>query len=266
MKPTKAKKAGKAYSVPAIHRALDLIEALASEKRAFTVTEVSRKFRIPKSSAYAILQTLKSRGYLQKNGDDKYSLTLKIHGLGNALIDSLDWRQKIYPLLKQLTEKSRITGHLAVLDQGYAVYIEKVEVMGAIRLTTWIGKRMHLHSTSIGKALIAHLPEEDIAQMIAERGLPRLTSRTLIDPRHLKRELAQVRSQGYALANEENEEGVRAVAAPIFNHSGQVVAAVNLGGSTLQIKMKDIPELGSLVRAHAQQMSRQLGWTGRLED
>lgn len=262
MKSAKGKRESKTYSVPAIHRALDLIEVLASERRAFTVTEVSRKFKIPKSSAYAILQTLKSRGYLQKNGDDQYSLTLKIYGVGSALIDSLDWRQKIYPLLKQLTEKSQVSGHIAVLDQGYAVYIEKLEVMGAIRLTTWIGKRMHVHSTSIGKALIAYLPEEEVDWIIQERGLARLTPKTITEPRELKRELAHVRSQGYAVSNEENEDGVRAVAAPLFNHTGDLVAAVNLGGSTLQIKMKDIPELGKLVRSYAERMSRELGWKG----
>lgn len=110
----------KLYSVPAIHRAFDILEALAAGDRSLTVTEISKKFNIAKSSAYGILQTLKVRGYLEKNSHDQYSLSLKIFGLGSALMESLDWRRKIYPLLKELTEKSNITGHIAVLGQGYA--------------------------------------------------------------------------------------------------------------------------------------------------
>src|SRR6266545_310690 len=147
----KAAKSPKSYSVPAIQRTLDIVEALASNSRGLTITEANRRFKIPKSSVYAILQTLTARGYLDK--DDRYSLTLKIFSLGSALVDSLDLRKRLYPHLRDLTEKAGITGHIAVFDSGYAVYIEKVEVLGALRLTTWVGKRMPVHSTSIGKAL-----------------------------------------------------------------------------------------------------------------
>jgi IclR family transcriptional regulator, KDG regulon repressor len=250
----------KTYSVPALNRSLDIIERLVTEERGLSITEVSHRFKIPKSSAFGILQTLKARGYVEKDSDDRYSLTLKIFGLGSALIDALDLRKQLYPLLKELTDKSKITGHIAVLDQGYAVYVEKVEVLGALRLTTGIGKRMQVHSTSIGKALLAYQPDSEVDRIIAERGLPRHTTRTLASAQELKNELVRVRSLGYAVSNEENEEGVRAVAAPIFNHSGKVAAAVNLGGSTLQIKMKDVPALGELVRSYAGQMSRKLGY------
>lgn len=253
----------KSYSVPAIHRTLDILETLASENDGMTITEVSRRFRIPKSSAYAILQTLKSRDYLEKDGEDRYRLTLKVFCLANTLVGSLDLRRQAYPLLKDLAEKSRISGHIAVLDHGSAVYIEKVEVLGAIRLTTWIGKRMPLHSTSIGKALLAYLPQGDIERIFKRHGFIRFTPRTIASLAELNKELARVRNAGFAVANEENEEGVRAVAAPIFNHSGQAVAAVNLGGSTLQIRIRDLPRLGEMVRSCAQQISKRLGYGQR---
>jgi IclR family KDG regulon transcriptional repressor len=256
----KTRRASNNYSVPAVHRSLDILERLVGEERGLTVTEVSRAFDIPKSSAFGILRTLKDRGYVERKGDDRYGLTLKLFGLGSALIASLDLRKQLYPLLKELTERSGITGHIAVLDNGYAVYVEKAEVLGAIRLTTNVGKRMHVHSTAIGKALIANLSENEIGQIIAERGLPRLTARTITDPDDLKLELARVRSLGYAVSGEENEVGVRAVAAPIFNHDGRTAAAVNLGGATLQIKTKHLPSLGELVRSYARQMSRRLGY------
>lgn len=259
----KSRRARASYSVPALHRSLDIVEALVGQDHGFTTTEVARRFAIPKSSAFGILQTLTERGYVAKDPDDRYALTLKLFGLGSALIDSLDLRRQLYSLLKELTDKTRITGHIAVLDDGYAVYVEKVEVMGALRLTTRIGKRMPLHSTSIGKALLAFQPEPEIERILAAPALPRLTARTITEASELRRELERVRAAGFASSNEENEEGIRAVAAPIFNHSGAAVAAVNLGGSTLQIRMKDIPALGETVRVYAEQMSLRLGFRGR---
>jgi IclR family transcriptional regulator, KDG regulon repressor len=258
----KAPKNPKSYSVPALQRTLDILEAMAAGGREMTITEANRKFHIPKSSVYSILQTLKSRGYVDKDDSDRYFLTLKIFTVGSTLVDSLDIRKRLYPYLRDLADKAEITGHLAVLDSGYAVYIEKVEVLGALRLTTWVGKRMPVHSTSIGKALIAHLPDEEIDRIVAQRGLPRLTDKTITSPRKLKLELARVRELGYATANEENEAGVRAVAAPVFDHERRVVAAVNLGGPAVQLKLEDLSALGRQVRAAAIGMSRALGYRG----
>jgi len=254
------RKPAKKYSVPAIHRGLDIIERLVEEEHGLTITEISRAYDIPKSSAFGILQTLCERGYVQKSSGDRYIMTLKLYGLGSTLIASLDLRKQLYPLLKELAGETRITGHLAVLDNGWAVYVEKVEVMGALRLTTAVGKRMHAHSTAIGKALTAWLPEEEVDRIIANRGLPRMTGKTITDPVELKNELARIRSAGFAASNEENEDGVRAVAAPVFDHEGRTAAAVNVGGSILQIKMKDIPSLGETVRNYAERMSRKLGY------
>ena len=247
------------YSVPAIHRTLDIIETLI-EQRALTVSDISRQFKIPKSSTYAILQTLKSRGYVEKDAEDRYFLSFRLFSLGATLVDNLDVRTEIHPLLEELTKKAGITAHVAILDAGYAVYIDKVEVMDALRLTTWVGMRMPLHSTAMGKALLAFLPEKEIDRILAEHPLKRFTPRTITDPALLKEQLAKVRSQGFASANEENELDVRSVAAPIFNGAQEVVAAVNLGASTLQIHGKDIPMLSAMVSAYAMKMSARLGY------
>jgi IclR family transcriptional regulator, KDG regulon repressor len=259
MTSTKKNSRAKAYSVPAIHRTLDIIEALV-QRRTLTVSEINRRFKIPKSSAYAILHTLKSRGYVEKDEMDRYSLRLRLFSLGNSLIEGLDVRKIAYPLLKELTEEAQLTGHIAIQDGEYAVYIEKREVLGSVRLTTWLGRRVHLHSTAIGKALLAFLPEEEIDQIVGKRSLLRLTPKTITSATLLKKELARVRAHGYAVGNEENETGVRAVAAPIFNDVGRVVAAVNLGASTLHMRGEDVPRLGSLVRRYSLKMSELLGY------
>jgi DNA-binding IclR family transcriptional regulator len=250
---------GTAYSVPAIHRTLDIMETLI-EQRALTVSDISRQFSIPKSSAYAILQTLKSRGYVEKDADDRYSLSFRLFSLGATLVDNLDVRTEVHSLLEELTRKAGITGHIAIRDGGHAVYIDKVEVLDAVRVTTWVGKRMPLHSTSIGKALLAYLPEKDIDRILTDHPLRRLTPKTITNPAALKEQLAKVRAQGFASCSEENEIDVRSVAAPIFNGTQKVVAAVNLGASTLQMHGKDTPRLGALIAAYAMKMSAQLGY------
>lgn len=258
-KTLKSNNGGAAYSVPAIHRTLDIIETLV-EQRALTVSDISRQFNIPKSSAYAILQTLKSRGYVEKDSEDRYALSFRLFSLGATLVDNLDVRTEVHSLLEELTRKAGITGHIAIRDGGHAVYIDKVEVMDAVRVTTWVGKRMPLHSTSIGKALLAFLPEKEIDRIVSEHPLRRLTPKTITNPTALKEQLEKIRVQGFASCSEENEVDVRSVAAPIFNGAQKVVAAVNLGASTLQMRGKDTPRLGALVGAYALKMSAQLGY------
>jgi IclR family transcriptional regulator, KDG regulon repressor len=259
MRVPKNESGGTAYSVPAIHRTLDIIETLV-EKRTLTVSELHRQFKIPKSSAYAILQTLKSRGYVDKDELDQYSLSLRLFSLGSALMENLDLRKATYSLLEELTKKAQLTGHIAVLDGKQAVYIEKIEVLTSVRLTTWLGRHVHLHSTSMGKTLLAYMSPEELDSLLGKNPLPRLTPKTIVKPEQLKVELARIRAHGYAVGNEENELGVRGVAAPIFGSSGRAVAAVNVGASTFHIRTKDIPRLGALVRSYALKMSKCLGY------
>ena len=255
----KSEAAGYVYSVPAIHRMLDVIEALI-KVRTITVSEVNRQLKIPKSSAYAILQTLKSRGYVHKDELDRYSLSLKLFSLGSQLIAGIDLRRSTYPLLKELAEKAQITAHLGVPEGQRAVYIEKIEVMGSIRLRTDVGRTLPLHATAIGKALLAFLPEEEIEGILKTLPLPALTPRTITGAAALKKELGRVRALGYSVNNEENEAETRAVAAPIFGPDGRPMAAINLGATTLQMRSKDISRMGPLVKQYALKMSKQLGY------
>jgi DNA-binding IclR family transcriptional regulator len=255
----KPEEGSNAYSVPAIHRTLDIIEALI-KVRMMTVSEVNQQFNIPKSSAYAILQTLKARGYVHKDEQDRYSLTLQLFSLGSELIAGIDLRRSTYSLLKELADRAQITAHLAVLEGTRAVYIEKIEVMASVRLRTEVGRTLHLHSTGIGKALLAFRPEDEIDRILAVLPLPALTPKTITDAAGLKKELAKVRAQGYSVGSEENEVDTRAVGAPIFGPNGRIIAAVNLGATTLQMKPKDVPRLGALLKEYAMKMSERLGY------
>ncbi|HZQ54611.1 MAG TPA: IclR family transcriptional regulator [Bryobacteraceae bacterium] len=252
----------KNYSVPAVERAFDILELLVSSGTSRNVTEISRQLKIPKSSVFGILHTLRQRGYIEKMDDERYNLSLKLFGLGASIIASLDIRQQAGPVLRSLAAETNITAHLGVLATDEAVYIDKAEAPGAIRLTTYVGCRAPLHSTGMGKALLAWTSDGEVDRIIASRGLTAFTPRTISSPAALKAELAQVRANGYAVAIEENEPGVCGIGAPVFDHTGHVAAAVNLGGTVLQIKRKDIQFLGACVVRAAAEMSRRLGFTG----
>src|SRR5258707_13578155 len=155
----------------AVERALNILEAAAHRREGLTNSEISRKLGIPKSSASYILRTLDRRGYLRRDGETgRYRLGLKILSLAGDVRANLDLAQIALPSMQALQERSHLTVHLAVLDQGEAVYIEKVEAPGFFKVNTWVGRRMYLHSTSVGKCLIAWLPKPEVESLLHQQG------------------------------------------------------------------------------------------------
>src|SRR6267154_1040583 len=151
----------------AVERALNILEAAAERREGLTNSEISHKLAIPKSSASYILRTLERRGYLRRDrATGRYHLGLKILSLGGDARANLDLAEVALPFMQALEERIHLTVHLAVLDQGEAVYIEKVEAPGFFKVNTWVGRRMYLHSTSVGKCLLAWLPKQEIETMV----------------------------------------------------------------------------------------------------
>jgi len=153
----------------AVERALNILEAAAHRRDGLTNSEISRKLAIPKSSASYILRTLEHRGYLRRDAETgRYRLGLKILSLGGDAQANLDLADIALPFMRSLVERVHLTSHLAVLDQGEAVYVEKVEAPGFFKVNTWVGRRMFLHSTSVGKALLAWLPKHEMETILRE--------------------------------------------------------------------------------------------------
>src|SRR5215472_5641150 len=164
----------------AVERALNILEAAAHRRDGLTNSEISRKLAIPKSSASYILRTLERRGYLRRDAESgRYRLGLKILSLGGDAQANLDIADVALPFMRPLSEKIHLTVHLAVLDQGEAVYVEKVEAPGFFKVNTWVGRRMFLHSTSVGKALLAWLPKHDIEAIMRQQGMKKRTPKTI---------------------------------------------------------------------------------------
>src|SRR5499427_2604074 len=173
--------ASDASPATAVERALNILEAAARRRDGLTNSEISRRLAIPKSSASYILRTLERRGYLRCDEESgRYRLGLKILSLGGDAQANLDIADVALPFMRALEEKIHMTVHLAVLDQGEAVYIEKVEAPGFFKVNTWVGRRMFVHSTSVGKALLAWMPKTDAEAVLRQHGLKKRTPKTIV--------------------------------------------------------------------------------------
>jgi DNA-binding IclR family transcriptional regulator len=176
----------KTQSVPALDRAFNALELLAASKSGLTLPELSRRLELPKSSTHALLLTMERRGYLHRNArTNRYLFGLGLFTLANRALAGLELREKASPFLRALVMRTRLTAHLAMLDHGEAVLIEKVEPQGVNKLATWLGKRMDVHCTAVGKAIIAWLEDAELDELIQARGLPRHNDNTISSARRL---------------------------------------------------------------------------------
>lgn len=245
--------------VTAVDRTLNILEAAAQRRDGFTNSEISRKLGIPKSSASYILRTLERRGYLRRETETgRYRLGLKILSLGGDAQAKIDIADLALPLMRALVEKIHLTVHLAVLDQGEAVYVEKVEAPGFFKVNTWVGRRMFLHSTSVGKCLLAWLPKHEVEALMKRQGLKKRTPRTIITMTKLVANLEHTKREGYAVDDEENSLGARCLGAPVFDASGNVVAALGASGTLTQVDVASMPRLAEALKETARRISRQL--------
>jgi DNA-binding IclR family transcriptional regulator len=250
-------------SSTAVERTLLILEAVAQREGGMSNAEFSRKLKIPKSSASYILRTLEQHGYLRRNGEDgKYQLGMKVLTLSRAALGGVDVREAALPVMRHLVDRIHLTTHLAIMDQAEAVYVEKVEAPGFIRVNTWIGRRMEVHSTAVGKALLAFLDEKQRDAILRKRGLKKLTTHTITTLPRLLQELERVRQAGYAVDDEENSLGARCVGAPVFNSEGRVEAAVASTGTINDVPRDGVAHIADMVKEAARRISHQIGYRG----
>ena len=192
----------------AVERTLLILEAAAHREGGLTNAEFSRKLKIPKSSASYILRTLVQHGYLRRDREDgKYRLGMKVLTLSRGALGGIDVRAVALPVMQHLVEQIHITTHLAILDNNEAVYVEKVEAKSFVKMDTWIGRRMEVHTTGVGKAILAFLDPKEQEAILRQRGLKRLTPLTITSVPKLMREFDHIRQLGYAVDDEENSLG-----------------------------------------------------------
>ena len=238
-----------------VERAFTILEFLNSSKRGWNISEMSRKLKIPKSTTHLLVTTLDQLGYIkQYQSSRRFQLSSKMFSLGRRALEATPLPDIAVPHLRWLVQESKLTTHLGILEKNQVVFIQKVDGPGIIKFDTYIGKCSQLHCTGLGKILLAFQAEETIQQLLLNYPFHRFTKRTIASHSTFVAELARVRQNGYAMDDEEEELGIRCIAAPIFS-SGEVIAAVSVTGTTTQIRMEDLERLVTLAKCTAAKIS-----------
>lgn len=245
-----------AKNVPAVERAFMALELIAQSSNGFSVSEISRRLDLPKSSVHLILATLERQGYLQKHPlTGNYLFGLKLFSLSRAALQGVELRAVAQPFLKALMKRTGLTVHLGILEGNEAVIIEKIEAPGLVKVPSWVGRRMDVNCTGIGKALIAFLPGEEFDNRFKPGSLARHNESTIVSIAGLKRECARIREQGYAFDDEEDELGLRCIGAPLLDSRGCAVAAISTVGTLSQIPLEEVERLGKTIRHTASEIA-----------
>lgn len=251
--------AGKICLVPSTMRAMSILEYLAQAKRGASISEISRNLALPKSSTYLVLKTLEQGGYLRRNVQSgRYYFGPRLVSLSRKIIENLDLREVARPVLSMLMRQSGMSVHLAVLEGNEAVIIDRSEPPGSGAGADWVGRRLDVNCTGVGKAIAAFLSSEQFAQVITAQRFARHNENTIVTVGGLKRELAKVREEGYAVDDEEDELGVRCIGVPVLDDHQRAIAAISLAGTIEQIPLERVRTLAKALKQASSDISLQL--------
>ena len=245
--------------IQSVDRAAAILEILARDGEA-GVTEVALELGVHKSTASRLLAALDRRDLVtQDTARGRFRLGVGIVRLAGAAARGLDLVQQSRPVCRALAQEVGETVNIAILSGRDALYLDQVAGPAALSPHNWAGQRIPLHATSDGKVLLAYLPPDEIAEYLMP--LQRFTDHTITTGSELTRALDEVKRHGYATAVEELEKGLTAVAAPVRDAEGRVVASISASGPSFRIPADRIPALADSVRRAAAEVSRRLGWT-----
>jgi IclR family transcriptional regulator, KDG regulon repressor len=248
--------------VRSVERALSVLELLASKQKGLSTMAISRLARVPKTSTSYLLRTLVKHGYVKRDEAGLHTLGIKLLSLGGQATQNMPLREVTLPHLRSIVDQTRFDAHLAILDDTEAVYVERVEGPGFIKMATYVGRRMPPHVTAVGKALMCQLDQSEVKRLFDKHNIKPRTTKTITSLAKLLAELNTTRSRGYAIDDEESSDRVRCVAAPIIAPNGEVIAAIGISGTVGQMPDDQIPRLGSIIRTAAIKLSGQLGTRG----
>jgi DNA-binding IclR family transcriptional regulator len=229
-----------------------ILECLDTSRRGLNISEVSRKLEMPKSSVHVLMVTLERLGYIRRapNGRD-FCLALKTYALGQKMARMVSVGEIALPHMEQLTRQIHLTTNLAVLDRDQGVFIQKTEPPNVIGFDTYVGRRMDLHCTSLGKVILAFSSAESTQHVFRKKKFARYTPKTITSAQELKKEITRVQELGYAVDNEEEELGARCVGVPVLHESKRFIAALSVAGTVAEIPVNYIEKVVADLRQTA---------------
>lgn len=245
----------------ALEKALSLLELVSMRGQPIALAEVARVSRMPKATVHRLLGVLCSHGLLRLDRDGRYCPGPELLVMGTAYLANVDIRHESRDLLAQLVDKTGETAHLGVLQPPSVVYVEKVESPQAVRMYSRVGSISPMHSTGLGKAMLAHAAPAVIDEALAHP-LEARTERTITDPEQLRDELETIRRRGFAIDDVENEIGIRCVGAPVFDHHGDLAGGISVAAPDTRLTRALADDIAPLVVDVAVELSRRLGYAG----
>jgi DNA-binding IclR family transcriptional regulator len=252
---------GGSGSVQSVDRAVTILEVLARHGE-MGVTEVAGELGVHKSTAFRLMSTLEGRGLVEQTAErGKYQLGVGLLRLAGATTARLDVVQEARPICKALAAATGETVNVAVLSESSAFYLDQIAGSSALQPHNWVGQHIPLHATSNGKVLLSGLPVDRLDEVL--HSLPAYTGLTITKRSALRRELDTVREQGYAVAVDELEVGLTAVAAPIRNAHSDVIASLSVSGPTFRLGVDKLDDVVPQLQQAAEEVSHRLGWGKR---
>ncbi len=249
------------YKVQVLDRALAALAILARSSSDCSLAELCPALKLHKSTVHRLMMVLEQHRMVVKNPDTgRYRLGLRLYELGSRAIDGLDLRGRARPYLDRLQDEFGETVFFCILDEGQVFYVEKVESQRSVRTACTVGSRAPAYCTAVGKAMLAELAEVEVNKIVRRWGLKPVTPNTITTASALKVELKAVRSRGYAIDEEEKEEGLRCIGAAVRSHSGKLAAAMSVSGPAFRMTKERVPEIGRALMEAASKLSAELGY------
>jgi DNA-binding IclR family transcriptional regulator len=248
------------YKVQALDRAFAVLDLLAESEMPLGLAQVSSSLQLHKSTAHRFLMVLERHRMVERTGNGKFRLGLRLFDFGNRAIEQYDLRERAQPHLRRLVAETEETAHLCIMEGAHVVYIDKIEPARSVRMITRIGASNPVHCTSVGKAILAFMPEDKTAEIIERTRFERFTHRTLATPEALRAEIEKTRRRGYAVDDEEFEEGLRCIAVPVLDAQRQPVAAVSISGPSFRVTAQKLPSIANHLLQCVRGISMDMGF------
>lgn len=254
------------YSIRAVDRAIQILQSFSLKQTEMSLAELAEQAGLSKSTAFRILQTLQRHQFIAYNtATNRYALGIKLFELGGIVLATLRFRNVAAPFLDHLSLKGERTVLAAMLEGGELLYIDQRERHASLRLTSVIGTRRPPHFGMLGKTLMAYLPEEEVDRLLELYPLEKIAPRALVNPRLFKKQLAEIRSKGYAFEDNETIEGMLGIAAPVRNHLGESIAAIGVTFPSFKVEEGTITGAVATLRVATAEISQALGYRKAIE-
>lgn len=247
--------------IQSVDRALRILDLFDEYETELKLTEISERMGLHKSTVHSLLSTLQKHHYIEQNQDNgKYRLGMKLFERGNFVTQSLDLRTVAKEHLLELSKETKNTVHLVILDGKEGIYIDKVESSGVTVLYSRIGRRVPIHSSAVGKVLVAYKDPDELEHILTDYDFTPRTEKTITSKESFLKEIERVREKGYAIDNQENEPGISCIAIPVRNYTGQVVAAISISTTASKLNQEELEKNVNLLKSTAVEVSKKLGY------